>query len=320
MYCTGGQLRPRRGLTLAELSVSLAVIATLMVAIGSVMTLAGRAVGMTALQAGEARVDDLVATIASEQRMALTVLERTATSITFTVADRDADGQPEKIQYSWSGEVDAPLMRKYNDNLAVPVLAKVKQFRLTAVTKTAQPAAATETESTTDEVVYAYESGSNTGHSMSTTSWPAQGFVAKLGRSDATSWRVTGVQVVASRVSGGTTGKYWTVSLCPSDAFGKPNFLAPVEQQTLQMSSLGTSAGWSPMITFTGAHNLDPAKQYWVVVSQSVLTTTGSVMYAASTATADPFAVTSTSGSAWTVYSGRDMKVKVYGRYKYPAP
>src|SRR5678816_2381193 len=89
----------RAGLTLAELSVSLAIIATLMVAIGSVMALTGRAVGMTAAQASESRIDDLVATMASEQRMALSVNDLTPTSITFTVADRNGDGQPDKISY-----------------------------------------------------------------------------------------------------------------------------------------------------------------------------------------------------------------------------
>lgn len=324
MRTSGLQLRSRRGLTLAELSVSLAVIATLMVAIGSIMLLAGRAVGMTAAQASEARIDDLVATIASEQRMALTVLERTDTSITFTVADRDGDGKPEKIQYYWSGVADAPLMRRYNEQQEVAVVAKVKQFRLSATTKTASdPATAPQTESTTDELLYAYETGTNQAHPMSQTSWPAQAVVAKLPRADATSWRVTRVQLVANKSSSASGSSKWTVSLCPSDALGAPNFLAPIEQQTIEMSKLTTTVAWTPstQLLFSGAHNLDPTKRYWIVVSQSVIASTGNVQYVpSSTVTADPYATTITAGGSWTLHTGRDMKIRVYGRYKYPAP
>src|SRR6476620_10209149 len=92
----------RAGLTLAEQSVSLAIVATLMVATGSVMVLTGRAVAITAAQASDARIDDVVATMASEQRMALTVTEQSSTALAFTVADRDGDGVPETIRYSYS--------------------------------------------------------------------------------------------------------------------------------------------------------------------------------------------------------------------------
>lgn len=323
MRSTGGQLRPRHGLTLAELSVSLAVIATLMVAIGSIMLLAGRAVGMTAAQASEARVDDLVATIASEQRMALTVLERTNTSITFTVADRDGDGRPEKIQYSWSGVADAPLVRRYNDLPEVAIVPKVKNFRLTAVTKTAaDPATAPQTESTTEELLYAYETGTNFAQSMSTSSWQAQAVFAKLPRADATSWRVTRVQLVANKMSSASSTSKWTVSLCPSDALGKPNFLAPIEQQTLEMGKLTTTAAWTPstQLNFSGAHNLDPTKEYWIVVSQSVLAATGYVnSVTPSGVTAQPYAGTTNAGGSWQLDANRDMKIRVYGKYKYPA-
>lgn len=324
MTRTAKQHRPRRaGLTLAELSASLAIIATLMVAIGSVMVLTGRAVGISATQAAEVQVDDVVGTFASEHRLALTVTEWTPTSITFTVADRDGDGAPETIRYAWSGVAGDPLTRKLNDAVPAVIAKDVKQFQLGYLTQTAPAAAPAEVESTTDDLVYAYETGTTSNFAMSSTAWAAQGFIPTLARSDATSWRVTQVQLMANRVSGSTTGKYWIVSVCPSDPLtGKPNSLAPIEQQTLEMSSLTTSQGWSPLIPFTViTQNLDPSKRYWIVVSQSVLTTTGNVGFnGASTVTADPIATTSTAGTTWTTYTGRDMKIRIYGRYKYPSP
>jgi hypothetical protein len=322
MRRTADQLRTRRaGLTLAELSVSLAVIATLMVAIGSVMVLTGRAVGMTATQADEARIDDVLTQIASEARMSLSVPVRSETSITFTVADRDRDGLPEKIQYSWGGAGQA-LVRRVNNLPQVTVLPRVAKFHLTYVTKTsADPAAGPQAESTTDTLLYAYESGSNFPHSMSTNAWSAQSIVADPNLpANTTTWRVTQVQILASRLSGSTTGKYWTVSLCPSDATGKPNLAAALEQVTLPMGSLGTTAAWSPSISFTKPHDLLRSQRYWITVTQSAVTTTGSVYFDPSSGkAAEPYAATAIAGS-WSLYSGRDMKIRVYGRYKYPAP
>lgn len=309
--------RPRRaGLTLAELSVSLSIIATLMVAVASIMALTGRAVGMTAAQASEARIDDVVATIASEQRTALTVNEITPTSITFTVADRNNDAMPEKISYYVSA--DGKLMRQVNGAPAVAVLANVTKFSIGWIPKVA--AAATppaQVESTTDELLFAHETGLTSNQSMSTTSWAAQSFKPAL-RSDANSWRVTLVQFMATRTApAGTTAK-WNVMLCPSDATGKPNTLAPIETQTLALNTLATTAGWSPVITFSSQQqNLDPKLRYWVVVSQTQVTTTGSVAYdAASGDFNDPYA--STFSGIWSTYTTRDMKIRVYGRYKYP--
>jgi len=307
----------RAGLTLAELSVSLAVMATLMVAIGSIMVLTGRAVGMTASQASEAKIDDLVATIASEQRMALTVNDITPTSVTFTVADRNHDGMPEKISYYVSA--DGKLMRQVNGGTAVAVLSDVTKFSVGWIPKVAAAAGPIpQVESTTDELLFAHETGLTSAQSMSTTSWAAQSFKPTL-RSDATSWRVTQVQVMAARTAPSTTTATWNLMLCLSDATGKPNTLAPIESQTLAVKNLTTTAGWSPVITFGTQQNLDPKQRYWIVVSQTQVTTTGSVSYdPASADFNDPYA--STFSGIWTTYSGRDMKVRVYGRYKYPQP
>ena len=321
MRRTADQLRARRaGLTLAELSVSLAVIATLMVAIGSVMVLTGRAVGLTASQASDARVDDVLTQIASEARMSLSVPVRSETSITFTVADRDLDGVPERIQYTWHGAGKA-LVRRVNDLKEVEILPSVALFKLGYVAKSAAPpAAGPQVESTVDGLLYSHEGGSGTAHGMSTNAWCAQSFVPNL-NAQATSWRVTQVQIHASRFSGSTTGKFWTVSLCPSDPVtGKPNLAGAVEQVTLQMSSLTTGAAWSPVLSFTKVHDLTPGQRYWITVTQTAVTSTGSVSYDGATASAaNPYASSAIAG-VWTLNAARDMKIRVYGRYKYPAP
>src|SRR2546421_12395799 len=130
--------RRRAGMTLAELSVSLAIVATLMVATGSVMVLTGRAVAITAAQASDARIDDVVATMASEQRMALTVTEQSGTALNFTVADRDGDGVSETIRYSYSAATHQ-IFKQVNGGSAVRVANHGQQFVLTSAFRTAAP-------------------------------------------------------------------------------------------------------------------------------------------------------------------------------------
>jgi prepilin-type N-terminal cleavage/methylation domain-containing protein len=316
---------PRAGMTLAELSVSLAVVATLMVATGSIMMLTGRSVAITAAQAAEGRTDDVLTTFASEHRMALTVTERTPTAITFTVADRDGDGAPETIRYAWSGKSGDPLTRQVNGAAPVVIARDVRKFSLTTITRTEGAATpVSEVESTTDELVYSHEGGTSGSFALSTTNWCAQAFTAKFSRPDATSWRVTQVQVMGAR--SGTGSGTITVGIYPADASGnKPTFplAAAIEKKSIPATSLPSVAGWSTVVTFSDLEQkLLPNTRYCVVVSQSLLGTTGSVSLDTASADANGFlATTSTGGlTAWTTPAGRDMRVRVYGRYKYPQP
>ena len=125
------RLPHRRAFTLIELTVSLAVTSILLVAIGSAMVLASRAVpngkGATGavLDAG-----DSLARLTSDLQHARYVAERRPHAITFTVADRDDDGSPERIRYAWSGNEGDPLTRRYNEQPAIEVVTDVRQFRL----------------------------------------------------------------------------------------------------------------------------------------------------------------------------------------------
>ena len=335
MAARAAQPRPRRrgygrafgpGLTLAELTVSLGVIATLMVATGSIMVITGRAVAMSATHAAEARTDDVATTIASDYRLAVSVIENTATSIAFTVADRDGDGVVETIRYSWSGTPGDSLMKQVNALPPVVVARDVRKFNLRYITRTVASAEPVQqVETTTDEEVYAHTSGTTSPYSVTMTNHCAQYFIPRFSRADATSWRVTQVQFMASRVSGSTTGRQWFVRLYHANADGTPNLgLGVIEEQTLQMSSLTTGMQWSPLIGFTKLdQNLDCNTGYCVVVGQNVVSTVisnGSVGYDGASGDANGVWSTYSSTSGWQSSGTRDMKIRVMGRYKYPAP
>src|SRR5439155_22430683 len=130
-----------------------------------------------------------------------------------------------------------------NGGTQVTVLRDVKKFAITCITKTEAAAAPVpDVESTTDDMVYSHEVATGSNYGINTLNWAAQSFVPTLGRADATSWRVTQVEVVGLRAVG-ASGSF-SVSVCPVDTKGWPNTLAAVEKVTVSASTLPTSLGW----------------------------------------------------------------------------
>ncbi|MCY2929664.1 MAG: hypothetical protein NTV86_09265, partial [Planctomycetota bacterium] len=77
----------------------------------------------------------LLQQITAEVALAKTVTERTATAITFTIPDRNADGQDETIRYSWTGTAGGALTRTYNGT-GVTIADNVYYFNATYLLKT----------------------------------------------------------------------------------------------------------------------------------------------------------------------------------------
>lgn len=119
-----------RAFTLSELVTALAVSGVLFLALGNAIVIASKALPAksdtmrTSVQAAQA-----LDRIAGEIESAIYVSQLTATSIAFTVADRNSDGLPERIGYSWSGVAGAPLVRTYN-GVAANVLDAVDVLNL----------------------------------------------------------------------------------------------------------------------------------------------------------------------------------------------
>jgi hypothetical protein len=117
--------------TLVELIVSVAVTSILLAGMTSVLLVASRALPdesrPTDKVIEESRVTDQ---IVGELEQALYFTERTTHAVTFTVADRNGDGSPERIRYAWSGVAGDPLTRQYNNEAALTVLDAVRAFDL----------------------------------------------------------------------------------------------------------------------------------------------------------------------------------------------
>lgn len=119
--------RSSRGFTLVELVVALGISSTLLVGMASAVMLAARMLPSRSTAAGTAA--DLQATmdaLAVELSAAQTITKLSDSGIAFTVADRDADGRPEPITWSWGGASGEPVYRSIGSEggrIASPRLA-----------------------------------------------------------------------------------------------------------------------------------------------------------------------------------------------------
>lgn len=128
---TGRRVRCRSGQTLIELVIAMGVAGTLLVGMASATLITLRASDtsgsplMSVLDA-EAALNMMTADL----QYALTISESQPTAISVTVPDRDNNGSPETIRYSWSGIVGQHLTRAYNGGAAKNIARGVHEFRI----------------------------------------------------------------------------------------------------------------------------------------------------------------------------------------------
>ncbi len=105
----------RRGFTLIELVVSLAVVGILISAIGSSIVIATRSLptsgGLAETQASTGRA---LLLIGEDIRLATTATITSGRQLDLTLPDRTGDAASEAIIYSWSGVNGDPLVRSFN--------------------------------------------------------------------------------------------------------------------------------------------------------------------------------------------------------------
>ncbi len=108
-----GRFQHRSGFTLLELVLSLSVSSILLLAVGSAIMLAAKAVPDPDTPDNDTALPARVAAdIAAELQMALTFIFRDADTVKFTVADRTGDEVDETIRYDWSTRRSATTGRE----------------------------------------------------------------------------------------------------------------------------------------------------------------------------------------------------------------
>lgn len=287
------------------------IMAVLMVAIGSAMLLAARAIP-DAHSATGAIVESGTALeqIMTEVQYAITVENSSATMIEFTVADRDANGVDELIRYEWSGVAGAPLTRKYNGGTAVPVLADVHEFALSYDMEEMDPGNPQDNESG-EMVLASFEAQNHTQDLPITSSeWYGQYFYPAL-PADAVSWKVTRVRLYG-RTDGASTGESLVQLQLPTA--GRLPSGTVLEAKTLMEASFleGFTEQEFEFLTVTG---LLPTQGLCLVIKWVYDPIACQLRgYHEGASTTDSFLVKTTDGGAtWSAPAGYGLRYVVYG-------
>lgn len=326
---------PRRAFTLIELAVSLTVMALVMIALGSVLTLLGRAIptereSLKDTNANAARAASAFESLASDLVLASGVRDLSSTaqaftdaqgrqafrSITFTVPDRDADAAPELLTLRWSA--GSPLTLTTNGGEARTVIDNVQDFSVRWETQTdtdpGKPGAPVEGS---EVLLAAYNGATASELALTLSNQIQQVFTAWL-PGDAISWRVTRARIELryQTLSIGTLNvSLFRASTTTRRATGTALASAVLLETALSASSAYTTINLSSSSTFA------PGELASIVLAPVVLG--GSRIRYATTGIPDDYAniaTTANAGTSWTPASDGSINYEVWGRITRPAP
>lgn len=195
------RLPARRGAMLMEVLVSCAIVGLIALGLQAAIMVSLRSIpdpGSPAQTAYRAR--QIVDRIATELETAIYIYEHTATTLGMTVADRDGDGNNERIRYAWSGTPGGALTRKYNSGSPVAVASQVQSFSLAAECSVVTDSYPAECEEEASETLLVdnYSSSGTSDNSVSGNTWHGQHFAPTL-PANAYAWRPTRVRFLAKR-------------------------------------------------------------------------------------------------------------------------
>jgi prepilin-type N-terminal cleavage/methylation domain-containing protein len=227
--------RAHRGFTLLEMVLAMAVTSVILLGIGSAMLIAGRAMPDAHSPAADSVAGaDAIEQMVAELQYAVSINQRSARMIEFTVADRNGDGTPEVIHYEWSGVTGDSLTRQYNAGTAAEVLSNIQDFTLSYDLQTISTQIPQGNESA-ETLLIGYNSSSYySDYTVKNDAWYSEYFRPVL-PANTVSWKVTRVRFYAMQ-SGGATGQT-KVQLQTPTVGGLPSGIV-LEEKSLQESGL----------------------------------------------------------------------------------
>lgn len=299
----------RRGYTLLEVVLAMAIMAVVLLGAQSAVVIAARAIpsgtgGPSAVVAASAALG----TLADDLPVALSIDTMTSTDIQFVVPDRTGDAVNDTIRYVWSGIAGDPLKRIVNGGAGQVVIAGVQDFALAYDTaQVALPA----TWSDGPEVTlfsYAPSAPLDTGVVQS-AKWWAQYFKPTLA-ANVRSWTVTRITFSATKHSGSTGSARAQLRL---DTAGTPG--ATVLGENLILES-GMNSSWAAQpASYTYASGLSPGQGLWFVLQWVSDTEAFDFQYKTVVGSSGPPLVYSVNnGSSWAKQTDGEMVFTVYGK------
>lgn len=303
----GPSAKARRAAMLAELIIAITISAILLLGIQSALSVALRGVPDpqsgpgTSLQAN--RIADQLTT---ELETAMYVNEHTATSIAFTIPDRNGDGNAERVRYAWTGTPGGKLTRQYNGGTVEMIAEKVNLFSLTPSAKSVSesyPSLAV--EDAAESLLIDRNSTSGLGNNDITNSnWLGQHFTMTL-PAGTYAWRPTRVQFAAKKNS---TPGVTLVQMRPVS-----NTLAPtstvLEQYTLNDTAMTTSYAWQSF-NLTSLSAMASGASIALVLQHSGGSKSSTVLSTSSF----PGLEKTSNGVSWSYDNGKAIVSQLYGK------
>lgn len=320
--------RIRRGLSLIEVTVSIAAASVLVVAIGSVIVLSSKAlpqnshITYTALTAGA-----LGDQIAEELRYAIAVSELNDKAVTFNVPDRTGDAAAETIRYVWDGSLGGVLTRTFN-GVSTTIATGVQDFKLDYAKRKVTTSSSTNVVTDSGEVLLASFSSwpgitvIPSQMAVGTATWIAEGF--KIDQvvfpPDTTKVEISRVELRLRKPSSGANNMTVAIHEPSADVY-VPATLVIGTAATVTPAQLTTSFAWVN-VPLTGVTFPKPVTDLFIVMKG---TSANCAQVQNLNSTLAPLngtfmRWTSDSGSNWqpafASLTHNDVPFNVFGRYE----
>ncbi|MDX9912139.1 MAG: hypothetical protein RBS39_09935 [Phycisphaerales bacterium] len=292
----------RRAFTIIELAVSSVVVALIMGSIVSVMTLTTRVVAP-----GTPAENDLapaMARMTEEIAEARTFRSLEADGITFTLADRNADGSADVVAYDWPG-AGSPLYvtrAARNRSAVTPVLDGARFIATTTTTSEAAP------DNLERRATSALASNSSSNGTVSAnSSVRLSQYVLPTLPAGAISWSLERIEFSMANVGlGGTLDAY----LYLADAQGKPTG-SELDRENVSSGLLSITLGWKSVDL--SKPDLAPTQGVNVVLVAAGSTASFNISFANEGSPSMALLVSSDSGATWAVSPVVSLTFRVYG-------
>ena len=308
-----------RGFTLIELTLSVAVTSILLVAIGSAVLLAAKALPDKASPTDRViRGGQAMRELAADLQVARYLTERTATAVTISLPDRDGDGLPERVRYAWSGTAGDPLTRKYNDGDAAAVLEDVHQFDLTYNHKDVTEEYPGPLVESAEQVLASCDTALDLNdYKVDKDHWIGQYFEPSL-PADAVRWRVT--RVLFRAKDEGSPVEQTLVQLRTANRNHKPTDTV-LEEHTMFESDLADTYSWREF-SFSDVTNLLVGQGLCLVLRHpGVIGPSAKIQYEnKGDLGATGRLTTGNAGDSWTYDGDKAMKYFAWGTVSTPGP
>ena len=302
-----------RGFTLVEMILSMTILSLIFGVCMSVIILSTRARGTesaTELTAQTITTRATIDGIAAELKSAINISSRSANSISFTIPDRDGDGDPESISYYKLGN---DLMRSYNSIFPTTYLRDIGSISFDFLDKTTATVVPVESA---EQLLMSYTTLSTATTALTSNVWECQYFnPVAIMPAKALSWKITRVQFLLRKASSGSTGSV-IVQMRPAAATFKP-LPGAMSSVTVAVSSISTSNTWVEFPLATPLGELSPSQGVAMVISSTTSSSNATIngKISISPAVANTAECeTANAGSTWSTPDGTaSMNFRVYG-------